>query len=174
LIDAVPGERRGLVEDVLGGFETSALPMLPQLPNQPVHNDLNPHNVVVDPESHAVVAVSIDFVDLTCTARVNDLAITAAYQVVDDDDPLAPACEMIAAYHAVLPLEPAEFSVLFDLVATRIAMTVVISSWRAAIYPANRSYILRNNAAAWARPRRMATLSRDQATFQIQRAGDVG
>ena len=35
LIDAVPAERRGLVEDVLGGFETRALPMLPQLPNQP-------------------------------------------------------------------------------------------------------------------------------------------
>ena len=163
LIDAVPGERRGLVEDVLGGFETCALPILPQLPNQPVHNDLNPHNVVVDPETHAVVAGIIDFGDLTCTARVNDLAITAAYQVADSDDPLAPACEMIAAYHAVLPLEPAEFSVLFDLIATRMAMTIVISSWRAARYPANRNYILRNNAAAWARLQRMAALSRDQA-----------
>ena len=80
---------------------------------------------------------------------------------------------MIAAYHAVLPLEPAEFSVLFDLIATRMAMTIVISSWRAARYPANRNYILRNNAAAWARLQRMATISRDQATFQIQRACDV-
>ena len=70
---------------------------------------------------------------------------------------------MIAAYHAVLPLEPAEFSVLFDLIATRMAMTIVISSWRAARYPANRNYILRNNAAAWARLQRMAALSRDQA-----------
>jgi Ser/Thr protein kinase RdoA (MazF antagonist) len=52
---------------------------------------------------------------------------------------------MIAAYHAVLPLEPAEFSVLFDLITTRMAMTIVISSWRAARYPANRNYILRNN-----------------------------
>jgi hypothetical protein len=54
------------------------------------------------------------------------------------------------------------------------AMTIVISSWRAARYPANRNYILRNNAAAWARLRRMATLSRDQAKLQIQRAGHVG
>ena len=73
----------------------------------------------------------------------------------------------------MLPLAPAEFSVLFDLIATRMAMTIVISSWRAAIYPANRDYILRNNATAWARLQRMATLSRDQATFQIQRACDV-
>ena len=172
LIEAVPGERRGLVEDVLGGFESYARPILPQLPNQPVHNDLNPHNVVVDPETQVVAGI-IDFGDLTCTARVNDLAITTAYQVADSDDPLAPACEIIAAYHAVLPLAPAEFSVLFDLIATRMAMTIVISSWRAVRYPANRNYILRNNAPAWARLRRMAALSRDRATVQIQRACEV-
>jgi len=115
----------------------------------------------------------LDFGDLTCTARVNDLAIAAAYQVADSDDPLAPACEMIAAYHAELPLDPAEFNVLFDLIATRMAMTVVISSWRAVRYPANRNYILRNNAPAWARLRRMAALSRDRATVQIQRACEL-
>jgi hypothetical protein len=54
------------------------------------------------------------------------------------------------------------------------AMTIVISSWRAAIYPANRDYILRNNAAAWARLQRIANLSRDQAKLQIQRACHVG
>jgi hypothetical protein len=53
------------------------------------------------------------------------------------------------------------------------AMTIVISSWRAARYPANRNYILRNNAAAWARLQRMAALSRDHAAVQIQRACDV-
>jgi hydroxylysine kinase len=53
------------------------------------------------------------------------------------------------------------------------AMTVAISSWRAARYPANRNYILRNNAAAWARLQHMVKLSRDQARFQIQRACDV-
>ena len=61
-----------------------------------------------------------------------------------------------------------------QLLITRMAMTIVISSWRAATYPANRNYILRNNAAAWARLRRMAILSRDRATLQIQRACHVG
>jgi len=170
LIGAVPSERRGLVEHVLDDFEARALPVLPHLPSQPVHNDLNPHNIVVNPETCADIAGIIDFGDLTWTARVNDLAIAAAYQVADVDDPLAPACEMIAAYHEVLPLEPAEFDVLFDLIATRMAMTIVISSWRAARYPANRDYILRNNGAAWARLRRVTTLSRDHAGLQIKRA----
>ncbi len=170
LIDAVPAGQRGLVEQVLDGFDAHARPVLQNLSKQHVHNDLNPHNVVVDPANHTRVAGIIDFGDLTFTARVNDLAIAAAYQVGDSDDPLAPACELIAAYHTVAPLDRIERDVLFDLIATRIAMTVVISSWRAIRYPENRDYILRNNAAATARLRRVAKLPRGQAQRQIERA----
>lgn len=170
LLDAVPADRRDLVTRCLDGFEAHALPAIRQMRKQLVHNDLNPHNVMVDPINRDRVAGIIDFGDLACTAGVNDLAISAAYQVADHGDPLAPACELIAAYHAVLPLEALELDVLFDLIATRMAMTVVISSWRAARYPANRDYILRNNAKAWARLQRIAPFSRDQARLQIQRA----
>lgn len=170
LIDAVPAERRGLVSHYLDGFEAHALPNLPGLPSQPVHNDLNPHNVVVDPGCHERISGIIDFGDLTLTARVNDLAIAAAYQAADSDDPLGPPCELIAAYHGVAPLDSAEFDVLFDLMATRVVMTLVISSWRAVRYPENRDYIMRNNQGAWARLTRIARLSRAQAMQQIQRA----
>ena len=81
-----------------------------------------------------------------------------------------PACELIAAYHAVMPLAADERRVLFDLIATRMVMTVMISNLWAARYPENREYILRNNKAASARLRRVATLSRDQARQQIERA----
>jgi len=40
---------------------------------------------------------------------------------------------------------------LFDLVATRLAMSVIISTWRATLYPENRDYIMRN-----VRPNRVA------------------
>jgi hydroxylysine kinase len=170
LIDAVAPDRRGLVEQFLDGFETHVSPILPDLPRQPVHNDLNPHNIVVDAANNERVSGIIDFGDLTSTARVNDLAITAAYQVADSDDPLAPARELIAAYHAVTPLNAAEFDVVFDLIATRMVMTIVISSWRAARYPENRAYILRNHQPAWARLSRIANLSRAEATQQIRRA----
>jgi Ser/Thr protein kinase RdoA (MazF antagonist) len=135
-----------------------------------VHNDLNPHNIVVDATGHERISGIIDFGDLTFTARVNDLAIAAAYQVADSDDPLASACELIAAYHAVTPLDKTEFDVLFTLMATRMVMTVVISSWRARRHPENRDYILRNNEQAWARLRRVARLTPIEAKRQIQRA----
>ncbi len=170
LIDAVPADLADLVGRFLDGFETHAQPALQNLPRQLVHNDLNPHNIVVDPATCDRVAGIIDFGDLTFTARVNDLAIAAAYQVSDSDDPLAPACDLIAGYHAAAPLEAAEVEVLFDLMATRMAMTIVISSWRALRYPENREYILRNHPGAAARLRRIAGLSRKAARAQIRRA----
>src|SRR5260370_26025229 len=84
----------------------------------------------------------------------------------------APACDVIAAYHAVSPLDEDEFEVLLDLIVTRMVMTVVISSWRAHRHPENRDYILRNNNAAWARLSRIAKLSRAQAMRQIKSAGN--
>ena len=170
LIGAVPADRRTLVERTLDRFETHALPVLPGLPKQPLHNDLNPHNIVVDSANSERIAGIIDFGDMTSTARVVDLAVTAAYQVVDGDDPLAPACDMIAAYHAVTPLDPIEFEILFDLIATRMVMTIVISSWRAIRYPGNRDYILRNNPAAWGRLQRIAGIPWAHARQQIQSA----
>ncbi len=166
----MPADLADLVSRFLDGFETHAQPALQNLPRQLVHNDLNPHNIVVEPATCDRVAGIIDFGDLTFTARVNDLAIAAAYQVSDSDDPLAPACDLIAGYHAAAPLEAAEVEVLFDLMATRMAMTIVISSWRALRYPENREYILRNHPGAAARLRRIAGLSRKAARAQIRRA----
>jgi hydroxylysine kinase len=174
LIDAVPADRRGLVAVCLGNFEARVLPVLPRLHRQPVHNDLNPHNIVVDAIDHERISGIIDFGDLTLTARINDLAIAAAHQVADSDDPLGPACELIAAYHAVTPLDPTEVNILFTLMATRMAMTLVISSWQAHRHPENRDHILRNNNAAWARLRRIARLSPLEAKWQIQGACEEG
>jgi Ser/Thr protein kinase RdoA (MazF antagonist) len=170
LVDAVPADLSDPIGRFLDGFEAHAQPALEKLPQQLVHNDLNPHNIVVDPATCDRVAGIIDFGDLALTARVNDLAIAAAYQVGDSDDPLAPACDLIAAYHAVAPLDATEVDVLFDLMATRMVMTIVISSWRALRYPENREYILRNHAGAAARLRRIAGLSRDAARRQIRHA----
>ena len=170
LIGTVPEGQREQVERFLDSFQMHAVPVLAELPKQALHNDLNPHNVVVEPTDHERIAGIIDFGDLTSTARVNDLAIACAYQVEDSDDALAPALELVAAYHAVSPLEPRERAILFDLIATRMVMTIVISNIRAARYPQNSAYILRNNKQASARLARIAKLSREDAQAMIERA----
>jgi hydroxylysine kinase len=100
---------------------------------------------------------------------VNDPAVAAAYRNMDTGHPLETVSEFIAGYHAVLPLEDAEFEILFDLVATRMILTVLITSWRADIQPENREYILRNAPSAWAGLERFASLDRAEAHAYLRR-----
>lgn len=170
LVHIPEDDRRALAERTLDAFEQNALPVLPRLRAQVIHNDLNPHNVLVRPDAPDEVAGIIDFGDMVHAPLINDLAVAAAYQTAEGDHPLASIAEFVAAYHARLPLEPAEIDVLFDLIATRMLLTVAITGWRAARYPENRTYILRNNPQAWAGLARLTELSRPEAQAYLRRA----
>lgn len=150
---------RALCADVLARFSAHVAPLLPALPWQVVHSDLNPHNVLVDPADAARVAGILDFGDMVHTPRVCDLAVAAAYRITADD-PFGALVEFAAAYHAVNPLVAAELAVYPDLVAARMVTTISIASWRASRYPENAPYILRNFPSARAGLERLAALDR--------------
>ena len=156
-------QRRALVERFIDRFEQFVLPAMPNLRTQVIHNDLNPHNVLVAEYDPDLVTGVIDFGDAVRAPLVNDPAVAAAYRNGNAGHPLETVSEFIAGYHAVLPLEDAEFEILFDLVATRMILAVLITSWRAAIQPENREYILRNAPSAWAGLERFAALDRAEA-----------
>lgn len=145
-------------------------PALPGLRAQAIHNDLNLYNVLVDPRDHDVIAGILDFGDMVRAPLVNDLAVAASYQLEPGADPLAPAIRFAAAYHAVSPLQEAELDVLFDLMMARLAMVVAIGGWRAARYPDNADYILRNNALSWARLQACDGIARDAARQRLRAA----
>lgn len=161
--------RRALAERFVDRFEQFVLPAMPSLRAQVIHNDLNPHNVLVADDDHDHVTGVIDFGDAVLAPLVNDPAVAAAYRNADAGHPLETVSEFIAGYHAVLPLDEAEFEILFDLVATRMILTVLITSWRAAIQPENREYILRNAPSAWAGLERFAALDRVEAQAYLRR-----
>ncbi|CAM5211943.1 aminoglycoside phosphotransferase [Bosea thiooxidans] len=162
--------QRALAARVLDSFERHALPMLPGLRAQVIHNDLNPHNVLVAPDDHSRIAGIIDFGDMVHAPLINSLAVAAAYQVSETGHPLEMVAAMVAAYHQLVPLEPVELDLLFDLITTRMVLTVAISGWRAARYPENHAYILRNNLQAWARLTRCDTLDRTDAQAYLRQA----
>ncbi|MBF9233311.1 phosphotransferase [Microvirga alba] len=165
--------RRALATRFLDNFEHHALPLLPGLRAQVIHNDLNPHNVLVRPDDHDRVAGILDFGDLVHAPLICDVAVAAAYQLSEVGNPLEAAVDFVAAYHAVAPLERAEIDLLFDLIATRLVLIVAISGWRASTHPENRDYILRNNPAAWSGLERLAGLSRQEAQAFLRRACDM-
>lgn len=151
---------RTLCAGVLDRFDAIS-PQFPDWRWQVVHNDLNPHNVLVGDDSDTLAGI-IDFGDMVRTPLVCDLAVACSYQVASQpgDDPLARFVTFAAAYHAVLPLTKAERAALFDLTAARMVTTVAIASWRAARHPENAPYILRNFPSAQAGLTAFATLDR--------------
>lgn len=132
---------QALCAATLDRYEMRVLPRLDALRWQVIHNDLNPGNVLVDPVSGELSGI-IDFGDIVRSPLIVDVAVALAYLLKPGQDPLADACAFLAAYSAIEPLGDNEIDVLFNLVMTRLAMTILIARWRAARYPENRDYIL--------------------------------
>ncbi|GAB0118591.1 phosphotransferase [Acidisoma sp. 7E03] len=145
LIDhVVDAEERARIAARFDLFEREVLPAQAGMPRQPIHNDFNPHNLLVDPDAHSRISGIIDFGDLAVAPRVQDLGVAASYQVLEGAHPFATAAETVAGYHAVTPLSEAEIAMLADLIPMRLALAITISNWRAGLHPENRDYILRN------------------------------
>jgi Ser/Thr protein kinase RdoA (MazF antagonist) len=163
--------RRSVPTQFLDRFERHALPTLPGLRAQIIHNDFNPHNVLTDGEG---IAGIIDFGDMLRAPLVQDLATAAAYQVGDEAAPLDGVSAMVAAYHAVLPLQPEEVEILADLIAARLVLTIAITTWRAARHPDNATYITRNQETAWRGLHSLGTISRAESQAILHRACGMG
>ncbi len=146
MLPAVPQDMQALAGAALDRFDALA-PELAGLRWQVVHNDLNPHNVLVSPDNPDEIAGVLDFGDMVHTPLICDAAIAASY-CVDPARPLESLLNFARAYHAVLPLLPAELRLFPDLMATRMLTTITVASARAQAYPDNAPYILRNVATA--------------------------
>ena len=157
LVGFVAPERRPGVEAVLDRFRRTVLPVLGDLPAQVIHNDFNPYNVLVDPAAPDDVVGIIDFGDMVFGPRVADLAVAAAYQVWSEDWPEKLAA-LLSGFSAVRRLETIEIDVLPTLIAARLAMTVIITEWRASLRPAESDYILRNHRTAWGGLQRLSAI----------------
>jgi Ser/Thr protein kinase RdoA (MazF antagonist) len=147
LPDIAEMAQRDLVAAALDRFE-AVLPALTALPTQVIHNDLNPHNVMVDPAEPDRMLGVIDFGDMVRAPRIQEVATACAYIMQPGDTPLAGPAAFLRGYRSRLALSDAELHLLPTLIATRMAMTISIVSWRARLQPENAPYIARNVAGA--------------------------
>jgi len=138
---------RALAEQVLDQFDATIAPRLGDLRWQVVHSDLNPHNVLTAPGQPDEISGVLDFGDMVFTPLICDAAIAASYQI-DPATPLDSLVNFARAYHGELPLTATEAQVFPGLVAARMLTTLAITSTRAARYPDNAAYILRNFPAS--------------------------
>jgi len=138
-VDDIQGESREIVRGVFNRFGSTVLPQLHNLPHRIIHNDANDYNVVVSAEAgQAIVNGLFDFGDSCWQPLICEVAIALAYLIHRKDDPMAVCASFLAGYCAVQALSQAELAVLFDLINTRLAVTVAISSHRQKREPDNK------------------------------------
>lgn len=145
-LDAVadPG-KRARVERVLALFRAEVCPLVPSLRRSIVHNDANVLNVVAAGDK---VTGIIDFGDLMRTALVCNASISAAYLMLDTEDPLRRARVFLAGYAKVMPLTEAEWKVMFPLCLTRLCVSIVMGLAKHRLEPENH-YILVHQESNW-------------------------
>lgn len=170
LNDVQDVEQRQAVTQILHRFENHVAPALKSLRQQTIHNDMNPHNVLADAQDPERIGGIIDFGDALHGPLINDLATALAYLVGEGDDPFAYIAPFTAAYHARLPLTTQEIDLLPDLIKTRLALVMTIAQWRAARYPENRDYLLRNLPRAWRSLQQIARYSHEQICHRLRLA----
>ena len=117
-----------MVEKILSRFRQRIIPVLPDLRWQVIHNDANDYNILL---KDGMVSGILDFGDMLCAPRVNEVAIAAAYALLGEKNPLEAAAQVVAGYHSINPLTVTEISLLYDLISTRLAVSVSVSSERA-------------------------------------------
>lgn len=141
--------RQSLIRDIDTAF-SKLEPILAQLPKQAIHNDANDYNIMVAGELTEPRQVSglIDLGDMCAAPRICDLAIAAAYIVLDQADPEAALAALVAGYHAAYPLTAQEVDLVYPLLRARLAVSVVNSTLMARENP-DDPYVTISQAPAW-------------------------
>ena len=142
----IPDARdRSLVDYFFLQFEQQLASYRYHLRKGTIHNDANDWNVLTQ---NGKVSGIIDFGDMCHSWLVNEVAVAITYVMMEKEDPLAVAQEVINGYHGVLPLQEIELDLLYFLVAARLCTSVCNSAHAKTLKP-DSDYITISEKPAW-------------------------
>jgi 4-aminobutyrate aminotransferase-like enzyme/Ser/Thr protein kinase RdoA (MazF antagonist) len=163
--------KRAIVERFLSMYEAEVLPVLPGLRKSIIHGDANDYNVLVGESGDGFqrsVSV-IDFGDMVHSYTICNLAVAAAYAMLDKADPLAAAASIVAGYHQAFPLTEDELAVLYPLIWARLCISVVNSAYQQKIEPEN-AYLTISEQPAWTLLEKLTAIHPRFAHYTFRRA----
>ncbi|MFS4581598.1 aminotransferase class III-fold pyridoxal phosphate-dependent enzyme [Phaeobacter sp. C3_T13_0] len=142
-------KRQALISEICANFE-ALKPQLASLPKQAIHNDANDYNILVTGSLCEPRAISglIDLGDMCVAPRICDLAIAAAYVVLDHPKPQSALSALVAGYHSTNLLTTEELDLLWPLLCMRLAVSVV-NSTLVAKDNSDDPYVTISQAPAW-------------------------
>ncbi len=142
-------DRRALLTEIAQAFDGVSGP-LAALPKQPIHNDVNDYNILVEGELGQGQSISglIDLGDMCTAPRICDLAIAGAYVVLDHPRPEQALAALVRGYNAANRLRPDEVDLIWPLLRMRLAVSVVNSTLMAVENP-DDPYVTISQQPAW-------------------------
>ncbi len=168
-----PG-RRALLDAVVARYR-AVQPRLAAERRTPIHNDLNDHNILVVADERGTPRISglLDFGDITTGPLVAELAIAAAYLVLDRDDPVRALEAIVSGFHEVTPLAEQQLALLWPLLRMRLAVSVVNSALMRAERP-DDAYVVVSEAPAWRFLEHSARLDEREVEARLRVACGMG
>ena len=148
LADIRDPHARATVARVLDEFERRAVPVWPRLRAQVAHTDLTVDNTLTD--ASGLITGIIDFGDMSHTALITDVAsvLDSLGDGREGTELFRIARLVIDGYQRRVVLEDLELEVLGIAWAARSAITIAISSWRAARGLEEQAFAERYNATS--------------------------
>ena len=155
---------REIVGKILEYTENELLLKLNSLPLQIIHNDANDNNIIIDKNNNNIKIRSIiDFGDIIFAPRICGLAVACAYVIniiykndekeentnkinnenieYNNNEIFNQINLMILGYNSVSILTQQEKELLFDLIKTRIATSIIIAHIQTKENPQNNNYL---------------------------------
>ncbi len=139
-LHAVDDRFQSRISTIFECFSTRIAPALAMLPHGVLHNDANDYNVLVNDQGR--VSGLFDFGDMAWQPRICESAIALAYLMMDQPEPTDVLQDFLLGYTGELPLQTGELELLWPLIETRLAVSVVISSERQRSEPDNKYLVI--------------------------------
>ncbi|OKY26180.1 aminotransferase class III-fold pyridoxal phosphate-dependent enzyme [Thalassotalea sp. PP2-459] len=142
-------EQKPQVDYFLAMYQAHVAPNLAKLPCSVIHNDANDHNLLIDqPHTPSKITGLIDFGDMVFSQTINELAITAAYAMMEQADPLATLASTVSGFYELYTISDDEFDALPYLIALRLC-TSVCNAAKAINEQPDNEYLLVSVKPAW-------------------------
>ncbi len=166
-----PGGPRAALEECLDRFDAVVRPLLAATPKQVIHTDFHGDNLLA---GGGRVTGILDFGDALAGPVAMDVGVAACYQLGAEPGTglglLAPALDVVAAYHAADPLGPADLTLAAEFIVARVAARVIVSQYNAMREPANRGYLLRRTPQAIAQLAALRLITPDEIARSLRAA----
>jgi 4-aminobutyrate aminotransferase-like enzyme/Ser/Thr protein kinase RdoA (MazF antagonist) len=105
------------------------MPELRSLRSQAIHGDCHGQNLLVDAAGSAISGI-LDFGDMIHAPRILEPAVSMSELLTEALAPPGALQAVLEGYAQRLPLDGAEVEVLYDLIAARHAVTILVHAWR--------------------------------------------